>query len=52
MLKDNHGTPSVSDLLIDPVGFNLKQITNRSYQIFDPQFTEEKRQLSILLESM
>jgi hypothetical protein len=50
MLKNNHGTPSVSDLLIDSVGFNLKQITDRSYQIFDPQFTEEKRQLSILLD--
>jgi hypothetical protein len=36
MLKNNHGTPSVSDLLIDSVGFNLKQITDRSYQIFDP----------------
>jgi hypothetical protein len=50
MLKNNHGTPGVADLLIDPAGFNLKQIPDRSYEIFDPQFTEEKRQLAILLD--
>ena len=49
MLKNNHGIPSVADFLIDPAGFNLKQIPGRSYEIFDPQFTEEKRQLAILL---
>ena len=40
----------MADLLIDPAGFNLKQIPGRSYEIFDPQFTEEKRQLAILLQ--
>jgi hypothetical protein len=50
MLKNNHGMPAVADLLIDPAGFNLKQIPDRSYEIFDPQFTEEKRKLSILLD--
>ena len=50
MLKNNHGTPGVADLLIDPAGFNLKQIPDKSYEIFDPQFTEEKRQLAILLD--
>jgi hypothetical protein len=50
MLKNIHSSQRVADLLIDHTGFNLKQIPGRSYEIFDPQFREEKRQLSILLE--
>jgi hypothetical protein len=44
------GGLEVVDLLIDPIGFNLKPIPGRSHEIFDPQFTEEKRRLAILLE--
>jgi hypothetical protein len=36
--------------LIDPTGFNLKEIPGRSYKIFEPVFSEEKRQLTSLLE--
>lgn len=36
--------------MIDPKGFNLKEVPGRSYKIFHPVFTEEKRQLACLVE--
>ena len=35
---------------IDPKGFNVKEVPGRSYKIFAPVFTEEKRQLALLAE--
>jgi hypothetical protein len=37
--------------LIDPAGFNLRDIPGRSYRMFRPIFTEERRQLSILSDT-
>ena len=34
---------------IDPKGFNLRELPDRLYKIFDPVFTEEERRLRILL---
>jgi hypothetical protein len=36
--------------LIDPNGFNLKNVPSRSYKIFSPVFSEEKDRLQNLLE--
>jgi hypothetical protein len=40
---------TVEDKLIDPKGFNLRNVPDKSYKIFQPVFTEEKRQLANLL---
>jgi hypothetical protein len=42
---------SVANNLIDPQGFNLKELPGRSYKIFVPVFPEEKVQLTRLVES-
>jgi hypothetical protein len=39
---------TVENELIDPKGFNLKAVPGKSYKIFQPMFTEEKRQLANL----
>jgi hypothetical protein len=39
---------AVQERLIDPKGFNLQEVPGKSYQIFAPVFTEEKRQLGAL----
>jgi hypothetical protein len=36
--------------LIDPRGFNLKEVPGESYKIFSPIFSEEKRRLWLLLD--
>ena len=36
--------------LIDPKGFNLKEVPGRSYKIFSPVFSAEKVQLECLLD--
>jgi hypothetical protein len=41
---------AINNKLIDPKGFNLREVPNRSYKIFDPVFTEEKRQLYLLVD--
>jgi hypothetical protein len=41
---------TIKNKLIDPKGFNLREVPNRSYKIFDPVFTEEKHQLYLLVD--
>jgi hypothetical protein len=36
--------------LVDPTGFNLKEVPGRSYTVFHPVFSAEKRQLCLLLD--
>jgi hypothetical protein len=40
----------VGNNLIDPKGFNLKEVPGRSYKTFDPVSSAEKRQLYDLLD--
>ena len=44
-----HCIIAINNELIDPKGFNLREVPNRLYKIFDPVFTEEKRQLDVLV---
>ena len=44
-----HCIIAINNELIDAKGFNLREVPNRSYKIFDPVFTEEKRQLDVLV---
>jgi hypothetical protein len=39
---------TVENNLIDPKGFNLRNLPGKSYKIFKPVFSEEKRQLESL----
>jgi hypothetical protein len=41
---------AIDNKLIDPKGFNLREVPNRSYKIFDPVFIEEERQLYLLFD--
>jgi hypothetical protein len=41
---------TINNKLIDPKGYNLREVPNRSYKIFDPVFTEEKHQLYLLVD--
>jgi hypothetical protein len=45
-----HCIIAINNALIDPKGLNLREVPNRSYKIFDPVFTEEKRQLYLLVD--
>jgi hypothetical protein len=40
----------ISNRLIDPKGFNLKEVPGRLYKVFGPAFTAEERQLCGLLD--
>jgi len=45
-----HCIIAINNKLIDPKGFNLREVPNRSYKIFDPVSTEEGRQLYLLVD--
>jgi hypothetical protein len=41
---------TIEDELIDPKGFNLRNVPGKSYKFFQPVFAEEKRRLAYLLD--
>ena len=47
LFRTNHIITLANDL-IDPKGFNLRDVPGKSYKVFQPVFTEEKRQLANL----